>query len=77
MITDNVEAHPRPVVFYLGTLKKRWIGEVISAVGEGKFESMLLSKTEKNVKEGAAGCFVGLHEHDIHFWSTGLPICFL
>lgn len=72
MITDNIEAHSRPVVFNLGALEKRRIEEVISAVGEGKFESMLLSKAEKDVEEGAAGCFVGLHEHHIHFRGTGL-----
>lgn len=72
VITDNIEAHSRPIVFNVGALEKWWIKEVISAVGESKFELMILSEAEKDVEEGAAGCFVGLHEHDIHFSSTGL-----
>lgn len=77
VITDYVEAHPRPVVFDLGALEKSGIKKVISAAGEGKFESMLLSKTDENVKECAAGCFVGLHEHDIHFGRAALAWSFL
>lgn len=72
MITNNIEAHSRSVVFNLGALEERRIEEVISAVREGKFKPVLLSKAEKDVEEGAAGCFVGLHEHDIHFRGAGL-----
>lgn len=72
VITDDVEAHPGPVVFDLGALEKRRIKKVVSAAGEGKFEPMLLSKTEEDVKEGAAGCLVGLHEHDVHFRRAAL-----
>lgn len=72
MITDNIEAHSRSIIFDLGALKKRWIEKVIPAVRKGKFEPMFFSKAEKDIQEGAAGCFVGLHEHNIHFGSTGL-----
>lgn len=72
MITDNIEAHSRSVVFNLGALEKRRIEEVISAVREGKFKPVFLSKAEKDIEERAAGCFVGLHEHNINFRSTGL-----
>lgn len=72
MITDNIKAHSRSVVFNLRALERRRIEEVISAVWEGKFETVLLSKAEKDVEEGAAGRFVGLHEHDIYFRSAGL-----
>lgn len=72
MITNDIEAHPRPVVFNLGALEWGRVEEVISAVWEGKFEAMLLTKAEKDVEEGAAGGFVGLHEHDIHFRGAGL-----
>lgn len=77
VITDDVETHPRPVVFDLGALEKRRIKKVISAAGEGKCEPMLLSKTEEDVEEGAAGRFVGLHEHDVHFWRAALARSFL
>lgn len=72
VITNNIETHSRSVVFNLGALEKRWVEEVISAFGKSKFELVFLSKSEKDVKEGAAGCFVGLHEHDINFRSTGV-----
>lgn len=74
MITDNVEAHSRSVVFNLGALERGRIEEVVSAVREGKFEPVLLPKAEKDVEEGAAGRFVCLHEHDVHFRSAGLAV---
>lgn len=77
VITDDVEAHPRPVVFDLGALEKRRIEKVVSAAGEGKLEPMLLSKTEEEVEEGAAGCLVGLQEHDVHFRRAALAWSFL
>lgn len=77
MITDNIEAHPRSVVFNLGALEEGWIEEVISAVREGKLQPVLLSKAEQNIEECAAGCFMSLHEHNIYFRCTGLARFFL
>lgn len=74
MITDYIETHSGPVVFYLGTFEKRRIEKVISAVREGKLEAVLLSKAEEDVEEGAAGCFVGFHEHYVDFRCTGLGV---
>lgn len=38
---------------------------------------MLLPKTEEDVEEGAAGRFMGLHEHDVHFRRAALARSFL
>lgn len=77
MITDNIKTHSRFIVLNLGTLKKRRVEKIISAIGECKFEPVLLTKAEKYVKESAAGCFVGLHEHDVHFWRARLSCALL
>lgn len=67
MITDYVEAHSRFVVFDLRALEKGRIEEIISAVRKCKLKTVFLSKPEQDVEEGAAGRFVGLHEHYVHF----------
>ena len=58
----------------MGALEERRIEEVIPAVREGKFEPVFLPKAEQDVEEGAAGGFVGLHEHDVYFRSAGRAV---
>ncbi len=35
---------------------------------------MLLSKAEQDVEENAAGSFMGLHKHDIHFRNADVTV---
>lgn len=72
MVADDVEAHARVVVLHLAPLKVGWVVEVIAAIGECKFEAVLLTKAEEDVEDGAAGCLVRLHEHDIKLWQACL-----
>lgn len=66
VVTDDVETVSRPVVFHLGAQERRWVVEVIAAIGEGEFKLVLFSKPEEDVEYGAAGSLMGLHEHDVH-----------
>lgn len=46
VVTHDVKACSRLVTLNIRVLKKRGVGEVITAAGEGKFELVLLSEAE-------------------------------
>lgn len=65
VVTNNVETVSRPVVLHLGAQERRRVEEVVAPIGEGEFKFVLFSKSEEDVEYGAAGSFMGLHEHDV------------
>lgn len=48
-------------------MERGGVKEVIAAVGEGKFEMVLLTKPKEYVEKSTAGCFVRFQEHHVHF----------
>lgn len=65
VVTNHVETVSGLVVLHLGAVERRRVEEVVASVGEGEFQMMFFPKSEQDVEYGAAGSFVGLHEHDV------------
>lgn len=65
VVANNVETVSVCVVLNLGAQERRWVEEVIAAIGEGELELVLFPESEEDVEDGAAGGFMGLHEHDV------------
>lgn len=65
VVANYVETVSGRVALHLGAQERRRVEEVVAAIGEGELKLVLFPKPEEDVEDGAAGGFMGLHEHDV------------